>query len=412
MNRAWGAVIVFFSGVSINFFFGLTSIFGYEYAGSDESALYIIYSVFLGGATFLVFFRKLFAGQTSLGRDGFWMFGIPLIFLCAFLLSFILNGGALSEASRKYALGFLLWSMPAFCAGIYFSIYKNKEIFRRLALFLCFFLFASSVTYLLGIFRQSNSNEESVLLLYQTASYQAALAFGLALFFLVSSEPGELSRFVKAALACMIPILFITSLAAGGRGGALLCLVYAVLLPLFLKDKRSRFNYLLVCLLLLIVFLILGDAAIGYLLGNTGFEVGLDRILLAFQGGQINWQGSSGRDEVFEEAIRKFVAAPFFGYGPFGYYSEVGYPPHNILLEVLLGFGLLGSLLWILFACVIWSKIRVISFLKGERVVFVFGVYALVHLMFSVTYLIHPEFWFFLGFCLGVSRLNERKNAA
>ena len=37
-----------------------------------------------------------------------------------------------------------------------------------------------------------------------------------------------------------------------------------------------------------------------------------------------------------------FNKSPLLGYGPFNYYKLIGNIPHNIIIELILSFGLLG----------------------------------------------------------------------
>lgn len=94
---------------------------------------------------------------------------------------------------------------------------------------------------------------------------------------------------------------------------------------------------------------------------------------------------------------------PFFGYGPYGYYSAIMIEyPHNIILDLLLSFGLAGVPFELLTIALLAHRLRGKLRKNVPSWIWVILLYVLVRLFFSSTFLSTSALWFALGFLSSV----------
>src|SRR5690606_30091320 len=75
------------------------------------------------------------------------------------------------------------------------------------------------------------------------------------------------------------------------------------------------------------------------------FEKSFSRVFSYISSEGIEWDSTSGRNDLYEKAIEYISKSPIIGYGVFGMFSEFGFYPHNLILEVLLQGGLVYLIL-------------------------------------------------------------------
>lgn len=125
----------------------------------------------------------------------------------------------------------------------------------------------------------------------------------------------------------------------------------------------------------------------------------------------INYENSSGRDQIHEEIFQK-LSADNVGIG-YGLYSDRiltdGYYAHNIFIELWCSFGyVIGS---ILVGIILVLFIRFFLKSKGNDVkIFglIFFTASFIKLMFSGSFIIDGYFYFLLGYC--INGLRESKS--
>lgn len=138
-------------------------------------------------------------------------------------------------------------------------------------------------------------------------------------------------------IICSLLIVLI----GAGRGAFLAVIVYTIKNVVFTSFKTTKvlIGRLCVILTLLLVSSMFYD--------STAFiDKSLNRIFSYINpDGSIDLgEGSSGRSSVYEIAIEGFWKSPIVGYGPF-YIAEDVILPHNILLSLLLQYGVFGLII-------------------------------------------------------------------
>lgn len=403
-------IFLIISATAINTFFAATTVLGYKYEGAENDSLYLIYSALIAFFVYSLVAVSALQQRLKFFRTDWLFFAIPLFFLMSFLGVSLFDGDFNLISSRSFQ-GFFLWAVPALWAGFYISR-KNlvARIYRPLEVVALLFA-ASSLYYLFRSFGDVAATSDEGLILYQTASYHAAFAFGLILFFVAKKDGLNISTLSERSLyrgflIGLLPLMVLTVLISGGRGGLVLVVAYLLLRPLMLGQRLIRtLGWSAVALLL---------AALGVLAfeqffsTNEALSRGAGRIFLFLAQDASASDATSGRDEVYLSALNLIADAPLFGYGLFGYLSKLGYPPHNILLEIVLGGGLVGLVFaGACFFSLLSRQRRIVKQMAEFRVVYFFALFPLVHLMFSGSYLINSEIWFAIGMVLGW-RPNDR----
>lgn len=113
---------------------------------------------------------------------------------------------------------------------------------------------------------------------------------------------------------------------------------------------------------------------------------------------------SSGRNIIYIQTLETIKKNIFFGNGIFGYIGNIEYRnrngtfyPHNIFLEILLQFGIIGLIVFLILILLIIKKIYV-KRKKGyklDNIYFIFIILSL-KLLLSDSYLMEIWFWFVL----------------
>lgn len=185
---------------------------------------------------------------------------------------------------------------------------------------------------------------------------------------IVMFEP-SLSRLQRAGLlAFLLFVIVPIAVSMGTRGvfvGAavayMVFLVYQVRFGGFTRVLAWTGGILGACALLLAVsWTLLKNSAIGAALGG-----GLSRLIINFASGGsgvVIDRSAADRIDAIHQAIDLILAAPLFGHGigSFAYLTDqaLGYP-HNTILEILVGTGLVG------FTLFIWGVLPIV--LKGAQ---------------------------------------------
>lgn len=394
---------------SIELFFATTRIIGYEYKGFEESNTYHLYG-FLLSALILIFFISSILSQKVIIKNSDILNFAPIFFVVFSFIAESIIAGEISQTTGKSFLIFIEWSLPAFIGGYYISKEKQMVNAFKYIDIINIILTYSSFLYLSSqflIYNDENNKE-----LYQMASYRAAYAVGLNMYLLLLPKTAmrfEIfnSRTYKLIQAISIPILLSTSISSGGRGGVILCFLYMVFIPLIFA-KKIHINkitfYIFLSFALLIPTIIFFDE---YLPAETTdiFYHGLERSIAFIGPDGLNWDGTSGRDLVYDNALTMIANSPFFGYGIFNYKNQAEYP-HNLFLELMIGGGLIYLTVAVLFLIVALKKIARFSRINHEnKLLIVMMTYPLINLMFSGSYLSNSTLWFFIGFS---SALKEK----
>lgn len=152
-----------------------------------------------------------------------------------------------------------------------------------------------------------------------------------------------------------------------------------------------------------IVYLNLKDIllCIYNLFSNLEYKMyGLLRLINSLERAEVGKDISSGRMELYKDAIDVIVNNPF-GIGIFGYLKEIkyaflGYYPHNIFLEIGMHWGILGLVIFIVFFIYFLKRIFDIKE-KNYRVFLILLILFNLRLLLSDTYIFYNFFWLLIA---------------
>jgi len=405
MKKYLPLIIIF----SIEIFFSLSALFGYEYSGKEASSIYIVYNITLLIVGISYFSYATIVKKMTFNARQLMILLFPLIIVFIFLCSILFFD--INETAKFRFLYFILWSVPSLYMGIYLS--KNNRIdniSRFMEILMLIFTFATIITTYTSF--RSGIRVGIGGATYQNASYIAAFAFGINLYYIFygnNHDRIEFCRFRLYKIMCFV-FLFVqitAVLASGGRGGAVLIFIYLVFMFISLINKHEK-------LLKYFLFFVGIGIGVGLLLPNLMnipvFKVSFDRAFSYLSNGGINWAGTSNRNFIYEESISLILDSPLVGYGLFGMWN-VSTLPHNIFLEVLLQGGLIYFMFFILFMIIIIKKLlKLIKLNPKNRVIIIIALYPFIMLIFSGSYISNAQFWFVLSFILGSNFEAKNKN--
>lgn len=154
----------------------------------------------------------------------------------------------------------------------------------------------------------------------------------------------------------LLLLTFVTIMLYGARG-ALITLILGLLSMIYKNAKINIKNLLLSLAFISITLIIILNY--NFIIDNMILlldTIGLySRTLVTLRNN--NFLESSGREVLFNYYIKLIFENPIFGYGLLGGWID-GTSPHNLLIEVLLAFGvLIGSLLNLLFIFIILNPL-------------------------------------------------------
>ncbi|GAA3867376.1 hypothetical protein GCM10022275_16350 [Tessaracoccus defluvii] len=195
----------------------------------------------------------------------------------------------------------------------------------------------------------------------------------------------------------LLPVQVFGVLLTGARGATVAMIVGLVVLGGLAMHARSkggvgRF------FLVLAVLLSVGGVGLSRLSSVPTAGRVLERVFAYIGDSGVDWEGTSGRGDVYGSAFEAIDESPFFGYGLFSWGSE-SYP-HNLFLELMLNGGVLYLGVSVLIIGVLMVKLLRSPF--ENVVVIAFAIYPLVMLQFSGSYWTAGSFWFVLGYALVV----------
>jgi len=397
-----------------DFFFAIMAVLRIQYTGVENSYLLQVYAISIGLMIIALFIKDVI-NESRLSFSDLLVLLLPLFYYISYFASGVF-GDTSNALATRIIVQFSIWIVPAICAAIYAaklrSLGQLMSWMELVMIILTIGVFADIVVPMIqGRMFVSFSGAD-----YQRASYFSAFALGLNLYFSFFAKSERFVFFKSPYWKAICFVLFFLQVVGvvipGGRGGAVLGVLY-IALTLFLLSRRKRRTRLMLIrnlsylALLIIVFLLVMPV----LMENEVFLKGFIRATqFISESGRINWAGTSYRDILYGNAVDLIEARPFLGYGIFGYIEKnSNIYPHNLLLEILLQ----GGVVYFLVAISLLSVLIVKSvYLVKYRQEFIGVIYLLVYpftlLMFSGSYLQSSQFWFIIVL---ISLMNSRRSS-
>lgn len=204
----------------------------------------------------------------------------------------------------------------------------------------------------------------------------------------------------------LAPLFFITVLYAGSRGPLIyLALVIGLffLYSGFFKRYKWKIRFLF---FLISLFLIIGYDLILDLISVINPIIS-ERLLSTIESADI-----SGRDGAYEIGMNQFLSSPFFGdYFVLTSGPLAGLYPHNILIEALMTFGIIGSIpLFYLFIIGIKKGFYLLKMNQQQSWVFLIFLSLFLKGMSTWNLYGSDELWISLSFLLTLPLLKNKSN--
>ncbi|WP_434399819.1 O-antigen ligase family protein [Planococcus sp. 11815] len=385
-------------------FFVFFALFGLTYLGENSSGVYKYFTIIIS-ITSVLFFLIDFAKFNR--KIHYLILLIPGFIALSYLFSFFISGS--SQFSNMFFTYYLLWSLPAFLIGVYFTV-EGRVVYliKSLDIVMLMSSIAAIVSVLANVLQGSYSSGIGGAT-NQTLSYIAAFAFGLNLFLNFTNIKIQRFQFVhltiyKVLSTVFLPLTALSVFIVGGRGASVLVLVYILtyVLLFFINLHLIKFKKIIFTLVVSVLPFIQFSK-------NEIVQNGFNRAFSYIESGAIQWNQTSNREIVYQQAINLILDQPLLGYGPFGYFTHMD-NPHNIILEILLSGGIVYLITFSIVSILIFFKF--LKLVRQDLKIFYLGVLALfplTMLLFSGTYLVSSELWFFFGFIISfrIKQINK-----
>lgn len=215
--------------------------------------------------------------------------------------------------------------------------------------------------------------------IYRNENYLAILLYSFFYFHIICLR---LSKHIERILFLFLTIInFILIITTSARS-ILIAIFFLIIFWIVLKFKRQLFNRL-IYIVLAGNFLFIGF----YVLLSY---VRLGSILNDWSRSIFNKNLFSGRTEIWIEVMKKVIEKPFFGYGvgvKASHITDIKLTTHNMYLQLLMEFGIVGTAFFILLLISIWRLLmkRLDHFVVRWSSCFMLSI--LVYLSFEVTLL-------------------------
>lgn len=407
------ALLAALGAASAFVFFAFSGLIGYSYPGIEDSSAFLKFNVVVALLIALLFGKKVIA-TSALKRGELFVLVFIFCLLSLHIVWHLLSPESTDIFPRNLAL-FFVEAIPGAIAGF---LVVRARLWRQFAsimiVFGLVFLVAATKENLLPLLLYGDVVRGVGGHQYQVTSYYAAFSAGLVLAGWQFLDHTALPRMVRGILwTPSVILLVLVALAVilhnAGRGAFLLLVLYLAF-AIFMRIKEpisvTRLRLMkprrkVIILLMLPVILV---TAMPVLLQVDRFQQGLNRALayVDLSGDRIInlEEGSSGRDRVYQRNFDAIYDSPLVGYGPFDHWETAG-RPHNFFFEIVIQFGIpLAGVVLLGLAFFLAHVARV----RHDYKLFVLfmGMFPLVNLQLSTTYLWHSVFWFCLAALLAM----------
>lgn len=354
--------------------------------------------------------------RKTISKDAMTFVAIFALVVIVFLLSLVFNPELSQFYFRKdYGIGPVFRPDGAIYAFLLFSLVDDPKELKRVMLKAAYvmFVFQVVVVFLPAMMRgywidiAPNGSEMHV---RYSLSFGYDMLFPLMVFLTEGLERHSIVHYVLAAVSML---LIITN---GGRGALVVLMVFLVLLVVIriIDQRTTAFKKIVLIVAIGIVltgcYFLLDDiiAALINFLTNRNIS---SRSLEMFMNG--SFSSSNGRDRIWNAVKEAILHEGPFGYGMFGDRPFVvpihiaGYS-HNLFLELLASFGVIGAGVIVY---IISDAVRMILFCKDEdwRRVYVVLFSCACKLMLSFSFWYSWEFWAAAAVAKNYRNLQKKK---
>ena len=205
----------------------------------------------------------------------------------------------------------------------------------------------------------------------------------------------------------LIFLLGLLRLLGTGNRGSLVCIAFFAIVY-FLFCSENKHKWVVVLLLGAVTFLVWSRQDLFFdffsiILGEFGFSTRVFDLAMASE-----FADANGRDTLATFFTGKIREGGFLGYGIFGDRTLLNTPegyPHNLVLEILIDFGVpLGSLFIIAVAILLFFAFKSCKTTVSRSFYFVLLTVGFVTFFLSDSYLENPMFFLLIGYCVRLVR--------
>lgn len=342
---------------------------------------------FLPTLVFLVLFIKKEFREIFIEKKNILIFWLVFIILNLLSITFSpYKSLAVMGAGRIISLSTLLW--------IFFYLFKNKENWDIFLNFIFYFaIFSSLLNIFLFIF-------PSIIFKYLSKFYLHSVTYPrLGFPFLY---PNTYAFFLLAVLVILLFNNFdikqknifyffisIGLILSGSKGGFIFYVLFSILSFLYFKNKEEIKYIMPMTIIFSIIFLFLWvpidkNKILSKITLSLNKNVGQsEAIKETYSLTEYKKLSVENRIDIWKESIYYFSKNPLFGYGPLvNRYELTKMLAHNIFLDFMIGYGILGLIFLITIIFLITKKI-----LKARKPVYIFLfsyflVYSLIETLF------------------------------
>lgn len=221
----------------------------------------------------------------------------------------------------------------------------------------------------------------------------------------------HLNKFMneKKLLYLLLSIAEILMIAIYGSRGALVCVVFFIVLKVFTEsmDIRRKMSYISVLAFISVIgYLSINNISL-FVMNKLAF-LGISSRTLGLLTSDNFFKHDSDRLLIWEKSVELIRMKPILGWGIGGFTESLGWPyPHNFFLDLFLAFGIiLGG---VFAAVIIWNVVTSIKS-KDEtekNLSYIFVSIAFVCLLFSGTVFTNYYFYIMMGIIISANRNNN-----
>lgn len=331
---------------------------------------------------------------------------IIILYMCT-----ILKYGYIESSLITRLQAFIAYSLTSIIAGI--SIIKNNKFnefymnTKRINIYMQIIFIIIALPKI--IIQRVNPSEILQASNNQSVGYMCTLFITLNLYYLVlDNEKIVGKKYIRNKILYFILniINILILLYTGARGAFIASIVSCIcIIIIYIISQHIKIIDILIYILILFV-----SAILIYIMMNLDIiQNGLNRIFsfIDIDTLSINMQGTSGRDILYDRTLDAIKDSPILGEGMGAYLYELGFYPHNIILQVLYETGIIGFAIFSMINVnLLYRLLKKVRYDNRYTIVLIIFLNTFINLLFSGEYTIHGEFWFVLGV---ISMLKENR---
>ncbi|MGD7053945.1 O-antigen ligase family protein [Sutcliffiella horikoshii] len=392
------ALLTFLVGYMTYIYSSFSLITGIQYTENSLEIFYLIISVLVA----LFYLKNIYTKKIT--KYELIVLYLVLLIICGFLVSHAIYGFH-NGAFTTFKL-FLVRSVPAIIVGIILA--KDKAIGHVIAFTDIYILFTTLalLTILLNGLLPGVSRTEVFSIFgmsAQSISYMAVYAFGLNSYMILYGKDhikksifnNRIYNYIRISL---IPLQLITVFFGGGRGAFILLIVFSIYLLFFAISSEIKVGKFIKRIFLVSSLITVAILFLSNFFPNL-FNQSFERMTGFISSGTINWDQTSGRDDVYFKIFDLIFSSPIIGYGIAGAMYKENLTAHNFFLEVMVEGGLIYLTLWIIILYKFLTKLLYLIKIDSKyHLVMIMFLSEFINMQFSAVYLRTTIFWFCLVF--------------